>query len=136
MIAYIPLIRHQLHRNRWVQKFFYCCVRIFCRDNAFTEPLPSKVVGIHIQTHRLMGEFMKYAVEMGSCAVIRIPNFVKFGSGIQDFVLRYIDTETNRRQGDLKRFLYFFQNKESRLKTFHRAKNSKQNTTALSMIFF
>jgi hypothetical protein len=30
-----------------------------------------------------MGGIMKYAVEMGSGAMIYIPNFIKIGSGIQ-----------------------------------------------------
>jgi hypothetical protein len=39
--------------------------------------------GIHIQTNRWEG-FMKYAVEMGSGAMIYIPSFIKIGSGIQN----------------------------------------------------
>jgi Uri superfamily endonuclease len=40
---------------------------------------------------------MKYAVEMGSCAVIYIPSFIKIGSGIQKLIRRihrHIDTQT------------------------------------------
>jgi hypothetical protein len=29
---------------------------------------------------------MKYAVEMGSLAIIHVPRFIKFGSGIQKLV--------------------------------------------------
>jgi hypothetical protein len=35
---------------------------------------------------------MKYAVEMGSDAMIYIPSFIKIGSGIQKFIER--DTQT------------------------------------------
>jgi hypothetical protein len=40
---------------------------------------------------------MKYAVEMGSVAVIYIPSFIKIGSGILKLIEgihRYIDTQT------------------------------------------
>jgi hypothetical protein len=36
---------------------------------------------------------MKYAVEMGSGAMIYIPSFIKTGSGIQKLI-RLIDTQT------------------------------------------
>jgi hypothetical protein len=55
LVAYFPLIRHEQHRKRRVQQFFYCCVYIRCRGNVFTEPLPSNDRRIHIETHRLMG---------------------------------------------------------------------------------
>jgi hypothetical protein len=42
--------------------------------------------GIHIQTHRLIGGFMKYAVEMGSGVMIYIPSFITTGSGIQKLI--------------------------------------------------
>jgi hypothetical protein len=50
----------------------------------FTEPLPSTDKR-DAHTKRLMG-FMKYAVVMGSGAVIYIPSFVKIGSGIQELL--------------------------------------------------
>jgi hypothetical protein len=40
---------------------------------------------------------MKYAVEMGSGAMLYIPNFVKIGSGIQNLIggnHRYADIQT------------------------------------------
>jgi hypothetical protein len=37
----------------------------------------------HIDTQTVGGEFMKYAVEMGSGAVIYVPSFIKIGSGVQ-----------------------------------------------------
>jgi hypothetical protein len=41
---------------------------------------------------------MKYAVEMGSGAIICIPSFIKTGSGIQKLIARgYTDTQTGRR---------------------------------------
>jgi hypothetical protein len=49
-------------------------------------PLPSNNKGIHIQTHRLTEGFMKYAVEMGSGAIIYIPHFLKTGSRIQKLI--------------------------------------------------
>jgi hypothetical protein len=42
---------------------------------------------------------MKYAVEMGSGAIIYIPSFIKIGSGIQKLILG--DTQTHRQHGDL-----------------------------------
>jgi hypothetical protein len=37
---------------------------------------------------------MKYAVELGSDAMIYIPSFIKIGSGIQKFIKRYTDPQT------------------------------------------
>jgi hypothetical protein len=40
---------------------------------------------------------MKYAVEMGSGAMIHVPSFVKIGSGIQKLIGEgYKDTQTPR----------------------------------------
>jgi hypothetical protein len=36
---------------------------------------------------------VKYAVEMGSCAMIFIPSFIKIGSGIQKLMRGYTDTQ-------------------------------------------
>jgi hypothetical protein len=52
---------------------------------------------------------MKYAVEMGSGAMIYVPSFVNTGSGIHKLVGE--DTETHRQHGDRISLLY-----ESRLK--------------------
>jgi hypothetical protein len=69
------------------------CVRY--RGNIFTEPLPSNDRGyftatndkrIQIQTHRLVGGICKYADEMGSGAMMYIPNFIKTGPVIQKFI--------------------------------------------------
>jgi hypothetical protein len=57
---------------------------------------------------------MKYAVEMGSGAMIYISSFIKIGSGIQK--LMGDDTQKHRQQGDLISLHLFFRNKESRLK--------------------
>jgi hypothetical protein len=57
---------------------------------------------------------MKYAVEMGSGAMIYIPGFMKIGSGIQKLI--WGDTQTHRQQGDLISLILYFQNKESMLK--------------------
>jgi hypothetical protein len=52
--------------------------------NVFTEPLPSNDWrDTYRDTHSLTGEVYKYAVEMGSGAMIYIPSFVQTGSGIQ-----------------------------------------------------
>jgi hypothetical protein len=35
---------------------------------------------------------MKYAVEMGSGAMIYVPSFIKIGSGVQKFIEGYTDS--------------------------------------------
>jgi hypothetical protein len=56
-----------------------------------------------------MGGFIKYAVEMGSGAVMYIPSFINIGSTIQKLMG---DTQTHRQHGDHIRLLsFFFQNK-------------------------
>jgi hypothetical protein len=51
---------------------------------------------------------MKYAVEMGSGAMIYIPSFIKIGSGSQKIIGRgYTDAQTNRQQGDRISLLLF-----------------------------
>jgi hypothetical protein len=55
---------------------------------------------------------MKYAVEMGSSAVIYIPSFIKIGSGVQKR-----DIQTHRQRDDLISLCLFLQTKESKLKT-------------------
>jgi hypothetical protein len=54
---------------------------------------------------------MKYAVEMGSGAMIYIPSFINTGSGIQKLMG---DTQTHRQDEDRISLLLVFQNKESR----------------------
>jgi hypothetical protein len=49
---------------------------------------------------------MKYAVEMGSCAMIYLPSFIKIGSGIRKLIRG--DTHTHRERPDLISLLYFF----------------------------
>jgi hypothetical protein len=58
---------------------------------------------------------MKYAVEMGSDAMIYVSSFIKTGSAIQKLIGGYTDT---RQHGDRISLLSFFQNKESRLKIY------------------
>jgi hypothetical protein len=41
LAACLPVTRHGTHRNRRVQKLFYCCLCIRCRGNAFIESLLS-----------------------------------------------------------------------------------------------
>jgi hypothetical protein len=59
---------------------------------------------------------MKYAVEMGSSAMIYIPSFIKIGSAIQR--LMGGGTQAHRRHDDRISILLFFQNNDSRLKIF------------------
>jgi hypothetical protein len=49
---------------------------------------------------------MKYAVEMGSGAMIYIPSFIKIGSGIQKLTAG--DSQTHRQYGDLINSLSLF----------------------------
>jgi hypothetical protein len=58
---------------------------------------------------------MKYAVEMGSGAMIYISSFIKIGPGIQK-LMGEGDTQTHRQHGDLISLLSFFWHKGSRLK--------------------
>jgi hypothetical protein len=51
---------------------------------------------------------MKYATEMGSSAMIYIPNFIKIGSDIEQ-LMGGGDTQTYRQQGDRINLLLFFQ---------------------------
>jgi hypothetical protein len=53
---------------------------------------------------------MKYAVEMGSGAMIYIPSFIKIGGR------GFTDKQAHRQHGDRINLLLFLQNKESRLK--------------------
>jgi hypothetical protein len=43
--------------------------------------------------------FMKYTVEMGSVAVLYVPNFINISSGIRKLFMR--DAPTRRQDGDL-----------------------------------
>jgi hypothetical protein len=75
-------------------------VCIHCSGKVFTEPLPSNDRGIFTETllsnargtriyrHRLREGFMKYAVEMGSDAIIYIQSFIEIGSGIRKLIQR------------------------------------------------
>jgi hypothetical protein len=58
---------------------------------------------------------MKYAVEMGSGAMIYIPSFIKTRLAIQKLMREYADTQTQRQHGYRISLLLFFQNTESRL---------------------
>jgi hypothetical protein len=44
---------------------------------------------------------LKYAVEMGSGAIVYIPSFIKIGSGIQKFIRRDTHTYTQADGRDL-----------------------------------
>jgi hypothetical protein len=61
--------------------------------------------------------FMKYAVEMGSGAIICIPSFIRIGLGVRKLLMGgNTHTHTHRQQGNPISLLLFFKNKESRLK--------------------
>jgi hypothetical protein len=58
---------------------------------------------------------------MGSGTMIYVPSFIKIGSGVQKLIggiHRHTQTNihTHRQKRELISLLYFFQNKESRLK--------------------
>jgi hypothetical protein len=55
---------------------------------------------------------MKYAVEMGTGAMIYIPSFMNTGPDIQK-LLREIRTHTHRQQGDIISILTFFEGKQT-----------------------
>jgi hypothetical protein len=56
---------------------------------------------------------MKYAVEIGSGAMIYIPSFINIGSGTQTLIG---GIQIHRQHGDLTNLILSFQNKESMLK--------------------
>jgi hypothetical protein len=109
-IAYVSLIRHGPHIKRRLQLFLAagmylpCCylatigeytdtsvqqfstvARVFVAAETCLPSICLATIGeIHIQTHTDLWEgFMKYAVEMGSGAMIYIPSFIYIGSSIQ-----------------------------------------------------
>jgi hypothetical protein len=57
---------------------------------------------------------LRYAVEMGSAAMIYIPSFIKIGPGIQKLIRG--DSQTHRQHGDLINLLLVSLNEGSRLK--------------------
>jgi hypothetical protein len=52
------------------------------------------MVGIYIQTDRLMRGIYELRVEMGSVAVTYIPSFIKIGLSIQKLIEEHTDTQT------------------------------------------
>jgi hypothetical protein len=57
---------------------------------------------------------MNHAVDMGSCAMIYVPSFIKIGSGTQTLIgvdtqtRGRTDTQTNRQHGDrISKILFF-----------------------------
>jgi hypothetical protein len=101
---------HRLHRKQCIQQFFFVS-RIHCCRNVFTKMLPSNDSGdirMDTQTNR----FMKYAIEIGSGAMIHILNIIKIGSGIQKLIGR-IQRNT---VWWLYEHIFIFQNNESNLK--------------------
>jgi hypothetical protein len=49
---------------------------------------------------------MKYAVKMGSGAMIYVPSFIKIGSAIEEFIGE--DTQIHRQRGDRISLLIFY----------------------------
>jgi hypothetical protein len=49
------------------------------RERIYRAICIAPIRGIHIQTHRLMERFMKYAVEEGLGAMIYTPSFIYIG---------------------------------------------------------
>jgi hypothetical protein len=64
--------------------FSYCGVYSSACES-YTEPLPSNDTGYTCK-HRLMEGIVKYAVEIGSGAVVHIRSFKKVGSGIDNLI--------------------------------------------------
>jgi hypothetical protein len=74
-------------------------LRVFVAAVTFLPSLPSNDRrDTHTDIETDGRGFMKYAVEMGSDAMIFIPNFVKIGSGIQKMIGEdtYADTQTEK----------------------------------------
>jgi hypothetical protein len=115
----LSLMRHGAHRKRRAQQFFYCCVCIRWRGNVFTEPLPSNnrtifteplpaTIGRYIYRYTDWWEiFMKYAVEMGSGAMMYVPSFIQIGSAIQ----MLIRGDTQTAWGSHKPIFLFWKNR-------------------------
>jgi hypothetical protein len=82
-IAYFPLLLHGQYRKRRHQQFFtvsgtFLPSRCLANDRTDT----------HTDTQTDGEVFIKYTIEMGSGAMIYVPNFVNIGSGIQKLVRR------------------------------------------------
>jgi hypothetical protein len=58
LIAYYPLIRHELHRERRIKPVFYCCVFIRCSRNVFIKPLLS---GIRVEYTDIWGKMVSFS---------------------------------------------------------------------------
>jgi hypothetical protein len=83
-----PWMRHVPHIKRRAQQFFYCCVLIVAAATILPSRCLAMIGGIYI--HKDWWEALtKYAVQMGSCAMIYLPNFIKIGSVIQKLIHRH-----------------------------------------------
>jgi hypothetical protein len=91
---------HGPNRKLCVQQFFYCYVCTSCRGKVFIETLSGNYKRYtHRNTDHWEG-FMKYAVEMGSGAVIYIPSVTKIDSAIIKLMWRggeFTNTQTRCR---------------------------------------
>jgi hypothetical protein len=71
---------------------------------------------------------MKYAVEMGSGAMIYVPSFITIGSGIRKLMGEGGGhTQPHKQDGDRTSLLLFFENKESKLKKNRNSFFKKKN---------
>jgi hypothetical protein len=105
---------HGPHRKRRAQQFFYCWMCICC-PVTFSPSRGLATNGGYAYRHTEWWEgFMKYAVEMGSGAIIYIPSFVKIGSCSRKLMGRG-GVHRHRQYGDLISLFSFFENKESML---------------------
>jgi hypothetical protein len=70
--------------------------------------LPSGCLATYIYRHAGGKDFRKYAVEMGSGAMVSIPSFINIGSGIQKLIEGNL--QAHRQHGVVisQLFLYFF----------------------------
>jgi hypothetical protein len=106
---------------------------VCCRGEVFAEPLPRNNRGINRQTHNthICERFMKYAVEMGSRAMICIPSFIKIGSSI-DKLIRGI--HRHRQQDDIISILAFFKLSKVGYKTSECAEITISPTTMIPLL--
>jgi hypothetical protein len=89
-----------------------CCSTIMHVSGAcYTDGLVYPFV-LRVADTRHMHTFMKYAVDMGSGAMIYVPNFMKSGSGFQNSLYRHTQTARLSHKSTL---FFSLQNKKSRL---------------------
>jgi hypothetical protein len=111
LISYFHLIRHEPHRKRRVQQFFYCCVCIRCRRNGFKELMPSNDRGWTCRQRQMWRTYEVRRWDSLRCHGIR----TKFQRDWFNHSNVYsVDTQTHRQHGDCMNLLLFLENKEGR----------------------